>query len=639
MIVFSEEWFEKYQKQLLWFANTRWGRYVLRIHGDRSDVGKNKIEQIYPGAIKWREGREYKMEFRTHAKYAKRFYYAFKPLWWLMHYWDMVVANNLNQALNLGFDTINYYPSSSNDANTLRDGVDQTFSSIRAGAATDVFSELHSGSNYFAAVTLGVSPAIGTANHYSDLWRFIMCFNTSAIPDTATISSATLAVYGYFKDNGLGSPSLNICSSNPSNVSSIALGDHTTLGSTSFGSVSYSSFSTSAYNTVTLNASGLSNLSASGYSKFGARTSWDLNNSFTGSWTANANSTFWFHIAEQSGTSKDEKLTVTYTLQVFAAYNNANPYADGKLRENTGSGWADVTTSDLYFETYSAEGDTTVVHSSEDPSDILRAILDYFNTNGGSVTYDVNSIDDTNTSVSYTFVTQTVLEAINKVLELAPADWYWYVDPATNLLHFHEKNETTDHRLAMGRDIERLEVQKRSEDIINTIYFTGGDVGGGSILYKKYQNSTSVGLYGLRADRIIDERVIIEDTAEKMANRILNLRSVPEIRLVTDLADSNSNSQGFDIESINVGDIVTVLNVKGNTGSSLWDVAIWDVDRFVYTITQLGTMLLQISRKEYTPSKLSFICSSIPPEISKRIEDINRNLEASQTVNNPDEPS
>ena len=53
MIVFSIEWFEKYQKQLLWFANTAWGKYVLRIHGDRSGVGKNKIIKIEPFAITW----------------------------------------------------------------------------------------------------------------------------------------------------------------------------------------------------------------------------------------------------------------------------------------------------------------------------------------------------------------------------------------------------------------------------------------------------------------------------------------------------------------------------------------------------------------------------------------------------------
>lgn len=333
----------------------------------------------------------------------------------------------------------------------------------------------------------------------------------------------------------------------------------------------------------------------------------------------------------------DPNLTGT---PVTATISTANPYASGSLKSRAGSGsWTAVASGDLYFATYSTTGATTITYSSQDPSNILRAVIDNYNESGGAVTYDGSSIDDTSTSVTYTFNTQTTLEATNKIIELSPEGWYWYVDPATNLIHLHNKSLSADHKFILGKDIELLKAEKRTENIVNTIYFNGGDTGGGSNLYKKYQNSTSVGLYGVRSLRYTDERVTVASTANTIAQKILDANSGPEIRMTLEIADSNLSTLGYDIESIQVGEVVNVRNVEGNTGSSLWDVASWDDDRWDYSIADIGTMYLQIVRKEYAPDKLTLYCSTLPPDVSKRIEDIARNLEISRTADNPTAPS
>jgi hypothetical protein len=306
---------------------------------------------------------------------------------------------------------------------------------------------------------------------------------------------------------------------------------------------------------------------------------------------------------------------------------------------NTGSGWTNVTTGDLVFTTYVSEGDTTVAQLSVDPSDIMRNAIDYLGANGGSLTYTNDSIDDTGTTVSYTFVSQTLLEVVNKTLELAPSNWYWYIDPATNIFYFKEKKSFADHRLTLGKDIKDLTLEKKADNIINSVYFTGGDTGGGVILYKKYSNNTSIGLYGLRVSRIIDERVTLAATAEILSTRTLEANSSPEVRFSGTLSDSNVDSGGYDLESVNVGDVINVRNAEGSDGSSLWDVAIFDVDYFDFNIEQLGTLYLQVIRKEYTPDELKIYASSKPIDVNKRIEDIKRNLENSQTALNPDAPS
>src|SRR3990167_4064729 len=108
---FDKKWFARHQRVLLWLLNTFcvriWFLWVMRINGKRSSVGRKKIIKIEPNAITWREGeRRYSSEFRAHDKYSKRLYYAFKPLWWAMHFWDWLVGDRLAMRLSFGFSVL-----------------------------------------------------------------------------------------------------------------------------------------------------------------------------------------------------------------------------------------------------------------------------------------------------------------------------------------------------------------------------------------------------------------------------------------------------------------------------------------------------------------------------------------------------
>jgi hypothetical protein len=532
-----------------------------------------------------------------------------------------------------------YSKATAEDGYAFTSSAATSFATLRAGGQptgdddNDVFM-------YYAFLTSQAS-----SNTFSDLARGVVMFDTSSIGASATITSATLSVRGSGKVNTLGlsaaDGALSLVAVSPSSTTGLTGADFNTFGTTRLTDtdLSYSSFSTSGFNVFTLNAAGLANINKTGVSKFGFRFAVDTDNG-TPNWVAERQAYFSGRTNEYAGDSSAPVLTITFEYGLSAQTNNANPYADGKLMSKaSGGSWTDVSSTDLYFVTYTTTGATTKSYSSQDPSTILETILDNFNDNGGVVTYTAGSIDTTGTTVSYTFNTQTILECINKILELAPEGWYWYVDPATNLVHFHQKNSAADHTFTLGKDIKLMRVEKRTEGIVNTVYFTGGDTGGGTILYKKFADTSSVGLYGIRAIRYTDERVTSATTATTIANRILNSHSAPEIRIQVEIADSNVQSGGYDIETITIGDVINIRNVQGNTGSSLWDVALWDQDRWDYNIAQVATMYLQIVRIEYYPDRAVIMCSTLPPDVAKRIEDINRNLVATQTASNPSAPS
>lgn len=290
--------------------------------------------------------------------------------------------------------------------------------------------------------------------------------------------------------------------------------------------------------------------------------------------------------------------------------------------------------SQRYTELIDEFGSTTVTFNSYDPSAILRAILDDYQKQGGTLGYDLTSIPDTGTTVSYTFKSVTTFEALKKCLEFAPADWYFYIDQTENKVYFKHKSNTPDHYFVMGKHFSKLAFEKRTEEIVNVIYFTGGDLGGGINLFKVYTDQASIDLYGRRLLNYSDNRVTLETTADTLANTILQTKRQPEVRTPLEVL------QNYPIDTVKPGDIVALRNNNNTVGEvSLWDIGNWDEMYWDYNLYDPSTYQFQIARFGRDGDSVSATLSTTPPDVSKRVEDINRNLEKQQTANNPDEPT
>ncbi len=184
-------------------------------------------------------------------------------------------------------------------------GVDQPFSTIRAGSGS-----LAGASTTFAEINLVAS---STTNKFKALTRVIICFDTSSIPDAAVITSAVLSVQGVSKVNFLGSAVLHVAGATPNTTNNVIASDYSQVQNTSFGNVSYSSFERSGNNPINLNSTGINNIDKSGVTKFSLRTSWDLNNSFTGTWHAGDLTGFTIWMSD-AGSSDSPSLFVEWVL-------------------------------------------------------------------------------------------------------------------------------------------------------------------------------------------------------------------------------------------------------------------------------------------------------------------------------------
>ncbi len=296
----------------------------------------------------------------------------------------------------------------------------------------------------------------------------------------------------------------------------------------------------------------------------------------------------------------------TYPLNFYTS----TAYGSGSVYYNTNdTGLVNDTGNDIAFILYEAGVDTTVPFLSKDPSQILRSIVDFAQSRGAAINYTADSIEVTETLVSYTFQTNTIKEAIEKVLELCPANWYYFYDFGTDTIYLREASTTPDRWLRKGQSVVSGKIVKTIEKVINDVLFSGGGV---PALFKRTRETPQSGTRRGLAKKS-DNRVTSSTTAV-----ILSQSDIDQFRDALYAGEVTITEDGtFYLEDVEVGEMVGFIGFG----------------------TLVDGIVVQSVSKEYNPDKMPLSLTYNVPRVNKRVEDIKRNLEVLENVNNPAEPS
>jgi hypothetical protein len=309
----EDVWFDLFQPLLLKIVNTDYGRDLLCIKKEPFPIvfiRKNEV-RYYLGRY---NGRDYFMsDFRVGAKwanviryrwwdfraYAKRFYekelYGQKIYLPLLKYRGQYIAAHV---------TDTFYPDpdpevTSVDGNIYREG-DATFAAVRSATIGSYYQDNASVNDNFFQCGYNTNWRIG---------RDFFLFDTSSLPDNATINSATLGVYLYLFTGSPPSNSgnLGLVQSSPASNTALSLDDYDQVGTTEGAArVNISATAATQY-TWTLNSTGLSWISKTGITKLALRHADDIDNNSVNY------KRFATYFAESTGTTQDPKLVVVHS--------------------------------------------------------------------------------------------------------------------------------------------------------------------------------------------------------------------------------------------------------------------------------------------------------------------------------------
>ncbi len=313
--VFGIEWFKKHQRGLLWLLNSpfmrKWFKWMLRIRKEDAGYdGSARIIELAPHFYTILKGSTsegktiFKTEFRCHGKFSKRLYYAFKPLWHLLHAWDSIFADAFIPALSFGFNTLLMYPETGSGVNTC-DGIithnpGKTYLDTRDDPAGDNAAVSNAEDNQ------------GGGGGGTDIYlhRTIYNFLTSSLGTGAQILAANCQIFIRQQTNG--SRDVNLIGCTPASTNNLVVGDYSCysalLNPTKFGAVDQN-LPVAAINRYIwheFNQSGKDYINRTGVTS--------LMNRDTNDMTATAGSyadSFW-NMSDQVGNSRDPKLTVEW---------------------------------------------------------------------------------------------------------------------------------------------------------------------------------------------------------------------------------------------------------------------------------------------------------------------------------------
>ncbi|HPL95778.1 MAG TPA: hypothetical protein PLF15_03345 [bacterium] len=172
--------------------------------------------------------------------------------------------------------------------------------------------------------------------------------DTSGLPDTASVSAATLYVYFIEKINtdNDGYDYINVLQSTQASSTSLVAADYDAIGTTEGSTdTDLGTIGTSGYTTFSLNATGIGWIDLTGYTELGLREGHDLDNHTITNDTADY---LRGYTSEQSGTSADPYLSITYNVtgSITTVTDTPDPTNPGRSVSFIVD-WSDTDTGDM----------------------------------------------------------------------------------------------------------------------------------------------------------------------------------------------------------------------------------------------------------------------------------------------------
>lgn len=249
--------------------------------------------------------------------------------------------------------------------------------------------------------------------------------------------------------------------------------------------------------------------------------------------------------------------------------------------------------------------DTTVSYgASTDPVQMAIDAMDNYQSQGGIVEYTAISMPLSGETAAYDFNLQTTREVQDKIIELLPAGYYQFVDPGENRQYVLQKADTPHHTFYYEKHIGQLKLRKSITQLINDVYFVGGDTGSGK-LYKEYTDATSISTYRRGLSRKSDSRVILASSAQLLSEQDIDTYKDPRYRTSVEISDAV-----YDIESIKLGQMVAFKN-------------------FGTFVDQLVLQIVGIHRKKHT---VILDLDMVVPSDTKRLYELRKSLLNEQVI-------
>jgi hypothetical protein len=183
------------------------------------------------------------------------------------------------------------------------------------------------------------------------------------------------------------------------------------------------------------------------------------------------------------------------------------------------------------------------------------------------------------TVANYLIQNQDLKSIADAVLAMLGYGWFWRPNP-DNTVTLAQVASTAQHTFLLGQHMASMSYSLDQTPRKNVIYFVGKGVT--AIAKGPSARPPKSGGIGERILFQQDSRITDQTSANIVANALLTVYDIPQIRAKFRLVDyrGDTSGLGYDIEALKVGETGTVLNARGHSLASLWGSFIWGKDAY-----------------------------------------------------------
>lgn len=267
------------------------------------------------------------------------------------------------------------------------------------------------------------------------------------------------------------------------------------------------------------------------------------------------------NIVTISAVTVDSDTLVQTETQIYkgfiSMYNPKIDSAGGESLELTVLGLVSILSASFYMNGTSY----TVTQTTRDPGNIIKDIIDHFNTifGGSLITYTGGYVTLVGTTVSKTFTDQKWIDAISDAKDMGGTDWFFFINRDGQAV-FKVKDGTPTHMFTVGLDVASMEAPKTMEGAVNhgQVRYSGGNTYDFSDATSQQTLGTGSGTPTGRWSEIInDSNITSSDGATQAGSKKMNDNKSMKVKATLVI-----NSE-YALESIQAGQTCQVVNVDG----------------------------------------------------------------------------
>lgn len=285
----------------------------------------------------------------------------------------------------------------------------------------------------------------------------------------------------------------------------------------------------------------------------------------------------------------------------------------------------------LQYAYVQPDKDRSGVHQAQNkvptnPGQILKDLIDLAQAQNPmfELYYTASSIEAPDSVVEYTFRDQTIRQAMDKIRNLCPPEWHYNID-ADGLISLRNPDNVTTHKLRLNVEVSSYENNRTISGLKNVVLLKGRQDedrseadGYGSVTY--YANDpVSIEAYGRRMQLLRDANIKDPATAQLVGDARLEELNRPEQRVTIHIPDEKDMQfvsgalRGYNIESLQTGDYVQIIDPLADLQRVYWDEMIWDQDYWDDTGERVIPESVPIRAITYSGNHVVLELSERPP--------------------------